>query len=45
MAAKGAGYQHDFSMEDALFLVVGVAACDVLLEVSTGLIATYLVRR
>lgn len=39
------GYRHDFSTDAAFDLVVGVAAGDVSLEVSAGLIATHLVRR
>jgi death-on-curing protein len=39
------GYQHDFSTDAAFDLVVGVAAGDVSLEVSAGMIAAHLVRR
>lgn len=39
------GYRHDFTTDAAFDLVVGVAAGDVSLEVSAGLIATHLVRR
>jgi death-on-curing protein len=39
------GYRHDFSTDAAFDLGVGVAAADVSLEVSAGLIATHLVRR
>jgi death-on-curing protein len=39
------GYRHDFSTDAAFDLVVGVAAGDVALEVSAGLIAKHLVRR
>lgn len=39
------GYRHDFTTDAAFDLVVGVAAGDVSLEVSAGLIATNLVRR
>lgn len=39
------GCRHDFTTDTAFDLVVGVAAGDVSLEVSAGLIATHLVRR
>jgi death-on-curing protein len=39
------GYRHDFSTNAVFDLGVGVAAADVSLEVSAGLIATHLVRR
>jgi death-on-curing protein len=39
------GYRHDFSTDAAFDLVVGVAAADVSLEDSAGMIATHLVRR
>jgi len=39
------GYRHDFTTDAAFDLVVGVAAGDVSLEVSAGLIAKHLVRR
>jgi death-on-curing protein len=39
------GYRHDFTPDAAFDLVVGVAAGDVPLEVSAGLIATHLVKR
>ena len=39
------GYRHGFTTDAAFDLVVGVAAGDVSLEVSAGLIATHLVRR
>ena len=39
------GYRHDFSTDAAFDLVVGVAAGDVSLEESAGLIAMHLVRR
>jgi death-on-curing protein len=39
------GYRHDFSTDEAFNLVVGVAAGDVSLEESAGMIATHLVRR
>src|SRR6476620_9827747 len=39
------GYRHDFGTDEAFELVVGVAAGNVSLEVSAGLIATHLVRR
>jgi death-on-curing protein len=37
------GFRHDFSTNAAFDLVVGVAAGDVSLEVSAGLMATHLV--
>ncbi|WP_255482449.1 hypothetical protein [Pseudarthrobacter sp. NBSH8] len=37
--------RHDFTTDTAFDLVVGVAAGDVSLEVSAGLIAMHLVRR
>jgi death-on-curing protein len=39
------GYRHDFSTDAAFDLVVGVAAGEISLEVSAGIIATHLVRR
>lgn len=39
------GYRHDVTTDAAFDLVVGVAAGDVSLEVSAGLIATHRVRR
>ena len=39
------GYRHDFSPDAAFNLVVGVAAGDVSLEDSVGMIATHLVKR
>jgi death on curing protein len=39
------GYRHDFSTDAAFDLVVGVAAGDVSLEVSGGLIGKHLIRR
>ena len=39
------GYRHDFSTDAAFDLVVGVAAGDVSLEESAGMIAMHLVRR
>jgi death-on-curing protein len=39
------GYRHDFSTDAALDLVVGVAAGEISLDVSAGLIAMHLVRR
>lgn len=39
------GYLHDFTTDAAFDLVVGVAAGDLPLEVSAGLIATHLVKR
>ncbi|MCO4253669.1 type II toxin-antitoxin system death-on-curing family toxin [Pseudarthrobacter cellobiosi] len=39
------GYRHDFATDAAFDLVLGVAAGDVSLEVSAGLIAMHLVRR
>lgn len=39
------GYRHDFSTDAAFDLVVGVAAGDVSLEVSAGLIGKHLIRR
>jgi death-on-curing protein len=39
------GYRHDFTPDAAFDLVVGVAAGDVPLEVSAGLIATHPVKR
>ncbi|UZX02969.1 type II toxin-antitoxin system death-on-curing family toxin [Arthrobacter sp. CDRTa11] len=38
-------YRHDFSTDEAFNLVVGVAAADVSLEESAGMIATHLVKR
>jgi death-on-curing protein len=39
------GYTHDFSTDKAFDLVVGVAAGDVTLEDSAGMIASHLVKR
>lgn len=39
------GYRHDFSTDAAFNLVVGVAAGDVSLDDSAGMIATHLVKR
>ena len=39
------GYRHDFSNDEAVDLVVGVAAGDVSVEDSAGTIATHLVKR
>jgi death-on-curing protein len=39
------GYTHDFSTDKAFDLVVGVAAGDVTLEDSAGMIAWHLVKR
>jgi death-on-curing protein len=39
------GYRHDFSTDAAFDLVVGVAAGEVSMEDSAGMIATHLVRR
>ena len=39
------GYRHDFTTDAAFDLVVGVAAGDVSLEDSAGIIASHLVRR
>jgi death-on-curing protein len=39
------GRRHDFSSDDAFDLVVGVAAGDLLLEDSAGMIASHLVKR
>jgi death-on-curing protein len=39
------GRRHDFSSDEAFDLVVGVAAGDLLLEDSAGMIASHLVKR
>ena len=39
------GYRHDFVTDEAFDLVVGVAAGDVSLEDSAGMIASHLVKR
>jgi len=39
------GFRHDFSTDEAFNLVVGVAAGDIALEDSAGMIAAHLVKR
>lgn len=39
------GYRHDFDIDEAFDLVVGVAAGDILLEDSAGMVASHLVKR
>jgi death-on-curing protein len=39
------GCRHDFGTDEALDLVVGVAAGDISLEGSAGIIASHLVKR
>ena len=39
------GYRHDFDTDEAFDLVVGVAAGDISLEDSAGMVAAHLVKR